>query len=120
MKRSVSCVLWLVASHLCLEWDESARRSGKKAGALLLQRESRGMKPSWRSALIVWVAIYPTLTLLQLVMGDVLRKLPLPLATLVSTAILVPLMVFLLIPAASKLLGPWLGLPVPDRDAPRR
>jgi antibiotic biosynthesis monooxygenase (ABM) superfamily enzyme len=78
------------------------------------------MKPSWRSAFIVWVAIYPALTLLQLVMGDVLRKLPLPLATLVSTLILVPAMVFVLIPVSSKLLGPLLRFFPPGKEeAPR-
>ncbi len=75
------------------------------------------MQPSWRFALIVWIAIYPTITVLQFVLGELLRELPLPVATLVSTGILVPLMVFVLIPGLMKTLGPVLGLAPPSKKS---
>lgn len=51
-----------------------------------------------RMALVTWVAIYPTITLLLAAFGPQLEALPLPLRTLLLTAVLVPLMVFVLVP----------------------
>lgn len=75
------------------------------------------MQPSWKTVLIVWLAIYPAITLLQLVIGPYTRALPLPVATLVTTGILVPTAVFVLIPTLMRLLGPALGM-VPPAGAP--
>lgn len=77
------------------------------------------MQPSWRLALVIWIAIYPTITVLQLAVGPWLRQLPLPVATLVTTGVLVPLMVFILIPNLMRVLGPRLGL-TPPAGAPER
>jgi antibiotic biosynthesis monooxygenase (ABM) superfamily enzyme len=57
---------------------------------------------------MVWLAIYPAITVLQFLIGDVLVRLPLPLRTLILTGILVPLMVFVLLPLLRRLLGSWL------------
>lgn len=62
----------------------------------------------WKTALVIWIAIYPALTLLVAVFGEYLILLPLPLRTLVMTAVLVPLLVFVLVPALHKVLGGWL------------
>ncbi len=51
-----------------------------------------------KNTLIVWVAIYPAITFLLFTFGDVLNQLPLFLRTFILTAILVPLMVYFLIP----------------------
>ncbi len=56
-----------------------------------------------RNILIVWVAIYPTITVIQYFFGDFLSQLPLALRTLILTGVLVPLMVFVLIPLWTKL-----------------
>ncbi len=55
-----------------------------------------------KSTFIVWIAIYPAITVLLLVFGDHLNHLPVLLRTLVLTLILVPLMVYLLIPFWTK------------------
>ncbi|HLP65770.1 hypothetical protein [Flavobacterium sp.] len=65
--------------------------------------------PKWKFALMVWMAIYPSITLVQLLIGKQLTKLPLPLRTLIMTGILVPLMVYVLLPFFRKLLGDWLN-----------
>lgn len=62
----------------------------------------------WKTALVIWIAIYPALTLLITRFGEYLILLPLPLRTLVMTAVLVPLLVFVLVPALHKVLGGWL------------
>jgi antibiotic biosynthesis monooxygenase (ABM) superfamily enzyme len=64
--------------------------------------------PKWKFALLVWIAIYPSITFLSYLIGDWLVAFPLPLRTLILTGILVPLMVFVLLPLLRKFLGNWL------------
>ncbi len=61
--------------------------------------------PKWKFAIMVWLAIYPAITLLTFLIGDYIKNLPLPLKTLIMTGILVPLMVFVLLPLLRKILG---------------
>ena len=65
--------------------------------------------PKWKFAIIVWLAIYPTITLVTFLIGDYIKNLPLPLKTLLLTGILVPTMVFILLPFLRKILGNWLN-----------
>lgn len=65
--------------------------------------------PKWKFALMVWIAIYPSITLVQLLIGKQLTNLALPIRTLIMTGILVPLMVYVLLPLVRKLLGNWLN-----------
>ena len=67
-----------------------------------------GAPPRYRQALIVWLAIYPTITLLLELGGPVINDWPLPLRTLALTAVAVPLMVFVLLPTLQRALGGWL------------
>lgn len=74
-----------------------------------LQKKSiMNQPPKWKFAVMVWIAIYPTITLLQLLVGKHIKHLPLPLITLIMTLILVPTMVFVLLPLLRKVLGKWL------------
>ena len=62
----------------------------------------------WKFAIMVWLAIYPSITIVQMLLGDLLKNLPLALRTLILTGILVPLMVFILLPLLRKILAKWL------------
>ncbi|WP_285567811.1 hypothetical protein [Streptomyces sp. RTGN2] len=55
-----------------------------------------------RRALITWLAVYPTITLALGLLGSVLGGLALPLETLFLTAIVVPLAVYVIVPALMK------------------
>lgn len=69
------------------------------------------MKPPkrWKMAVLIWLAIYPTITLTLYLFGGQFALIdPLPLRTLVLTAVIVPLMVFVLIPLLQKLFAGWL------------
>lgn len=69
------------------------------------------MKPpkKWKMAIVIWLAIYPLITLLFALFGNQLVLInPLPLRTLTITLIVVPTMVFILIPTLQKLLHNWL------------
>jgi antibiotic biosynthesis monooxygenase (ABM) superfamily enzyme len=57
---------------------------------------------------MVWLAIYPALTLILWLVGPAIRDWPVALRTLALTAVLVPLMVYVLIPVIQRLLAPWL------------
>jgi len=65
--------------------------------------------PKWKFAVMVWLAIYPTITLVTFIIGDSIQKFPLPIKTLIMTGILVPLMIFVLLPLLRKLLKNWLN-----------
>jgi len=61
------------------------------------------MKPpkKWKFALMVWIAIYPAITLASFLLGDYIKDLALPIRTL--------LMVYVLLPLLRKILGNWLN-----------
>jgi antibiotic biosynthesis monooxygenase (ABM) superfamily enzyme len=65
--------------------------------------------PRWKFAVVVWLAIYPLVTLFFGLFGNHLMAIhPLPIRTLVITLVLVPLMVFGLIPLLQRVLHKWL------------
>jgi antibiotic biosynthesis monooxygenase (ABM) superfamily enzyme len=69
------------------------------------------MKPpkKWKMAIVIWIAIYPTITILFAVFGQHFLLInPLPLRTLVITLMVVPLMVFVILPNVQKAMGKWL------------
>jgi len=59
-------------------------------------------------AVVVWLAIYPTITLLLALGGPTIAEWPLPVRTLALTLVAVPLMVFVLLPQLQRVLRPWL------------
>ena len=64
--------------------------------------------PRWKFAIVVWLAIYHSLTFLLWLAGPTLAHWPLEIRTLAATAVLVPWMVFFMIPFIQRLLAPWL------------
>jgi len=65
--------------------------------------------PKWKFALMVWIAIYPSIMIVQLLIGNQIINLPMPLRSLIMTGILVPLMVYVLLPLLRKVLQNWLN-----------
>lgn len=62
-----------------------------------------------KMAVLIWLAIYPTINLVFLLIGDRLTSLPLFVRTLILSVILVPLMVFVLLPLLTKAFAKWLS-----------
>ena len=62
-----------------------------------------------RFAVLVWIAIYPTITLLLELGGPLINDWPLPLRTLALTGVAVPLMVFVLLPLLQRTFAGWLS-----------
>ena len=62
-----------------------------------------------KMALITWSVVYPLITVLLMVLEPLLAGLPVPLRTLILTLILVPLMGYVAMPAATRLLRDWIA-----------
>lgn len=58
---------------------------------------------------LIWLAIYPLVTLLFYLLGDLLGQLPLPLKTLILTLIAVPTMSYLILPFYNRVFAKWLN-----------
>jgi antibiotic biosynthesis monooxygenase (ABM) superfamily enzyme len=70
------------------------------------------MKPpkKWKMAIVIWLAIYPLITVVFLLFGKYLSQIEiLPLRTLIITAVVVPIMFFVLMPILQKFLAGWLN-----------
>ena len=64
----------------------------------------------WKVAILVWIAIYPTITLLFALFGQYFDRIPsLLLRTLATTIIVVPLAVFGIVPMLHKVLHKWMN-----------
>lgn len=61
-----------------------------------------------KRAFIIWLAIYPLVTILYYLLGSCLMPLPLVVRTFVLTIIAVPVMFYLLVPFLNKLFSNWL------------
>jgi antibiotic biosynthesis monooxygenase (ABM) superfamily enzyme len=65
--------------------------------------------PRWKSAVVICLALYPLSLLVALLIAPHLGGLPVAGRSLVSTALVVPLMVWVAVPAVSRLLRRWLA-----------
>ena len=64
--------------------------------------------PRWKTAVMIWLGIYPTITIILWVMSPFIAPLPVPLKTLCLTLLVVPTMVWIVLPFLQKLLKNWL------------
>ncbi|WP_058041207.1 hypothetical protein [Streptomyces roseifaciens] len=62
-----------------------------------------GPPPRHHMALMIWVSVFPTLTLLELLFHEWLKRLPLVLQTLVLSACVVLTVVYVLMPRLQRL-----------------
>lgn len=63
----------------------------------------------WKVAVLTFVGIYPLLLLTLGLLGPVVAPLPFPVRTAAIAGLLVPLMVFVVMPALAGLFRPWLS-----------
>ncbi|HEY6396327.1 MAG TPA: hypothetical protein VIX82_02620 [Solirubrobacteraceae bacterium] len=74
------------------------------------RKPAQTVRPSrYKLAVVTWLAAYPTITLILASFEPLgLMTLPLPVRTLVLTAIMVPTVAFVLVPLFSRTLATWL------------
>lgn len=63
----------------------------------------------WKTAILTWMGVYPLITFLIWALKPLLDALPIPLQTLVLSGLLVPMLVFAVLPLLSRWLRPWLA-----------
>ena len=67
---------------------------------------TRMSPPRYKLAIVTWLAVYPTITTMLAVFEPLgLLQTPMPVRTLLLTIVLVPLMVFVLVPILSRALA---------------
>lgn len=68
------------------------------------------MKPpkKWKMALLVWLVIYPTISVISIVLGPWLVQFHVLLRTFIMSIILVPFMIFLAMPKITIMFNKWL------------
>ncbi|MFE9247972.1 hypothetical protein [Streptomyces sp. NPDC007088] len=76
--------------------------SATPAAATVAEAAPHPVPSVHRRALLTWLAVYPTITAAFLLLGPRTAHLPLALRTLVMTAIVVPVAVYVLVPALLK------------------
>lgn len=61
-----------------------------------------------KMTLLTWVGLNPLLILALFALGPLLHSFPMPLRTMLTTAIVVPLMSYLVMPLLTKWFASWL------------
>lgn len=67
--------------------------------------------PKWKMTAVSWLALYPAVTLVFVLFGDVLGQLPLLLRTLLVTLVVMLLMTYVLMPRMTRWFAFWLFPP---------
>ena len=62
----------------------------------------------YKLALVTWIGVYPVITILLTVLGPGTVTWPLPLRTLLLTAVMVPTLTWVVIPTLTRLFRGWL------------
>ncbi|MDH6182281.1 antibiotic biosynthesis monooxygenase (ABM) superfamily enzyme [Microbacteriaceae bacterium SG_E_30_P1] len=75
--------------------------------------------PRWKLAILTWIGVYPSITVLLVVLGPFLFELPIPVVTLVLSVTLVALLSFVIMPLLTRVFRPWLTRRAPTADADR-
>lgn len=65
-------------------------------------------KTKHKTTFLIWLAIYPLITLISYLFGEYLAIIPTPLRTLILTVFLVPVMVYILLPLYTRIFAKWL------------
>ena len=64
--------------------------------------------PRYKMAALTWIAIFPLVNIINLLLGSILNSLSPLLRSLIMTAILVPLMTYIVMPRITRLFARWL------------
>jgi antibiotic biosynthesis monooxygenase (ABM) superfamily enzyme len=90
-----------------LAHDSASLGSGKKPRMIKHGNRPRrpvsGPPPRHHLALMIWIAVFPTMTALQFLIGGLVRDIPVVWRTLILVTITVPIVVFFLLPVLQNL-----------------
>jgi uncharacterized protein len=72
------------------------------------QPTPRSAPPRYKLALITWLGAYGVITLILAVLGPAIAAWPLPARTLLLSALMVPTLTWVIVPALARLFRHWL------------
>ncbi|OZC37009.1 antibiotic biosynthesis monooxygenase [Marinobacter vinifirmus] len=110
------------------EWEESEERAEllEQIESLLVQPSEREVTsgivtwftlpgqnpvtppPKWKMTFVSWLALYPAVTLVFVLFGDILAQIPLLLRTMAVTIVVMLLMSYVLMPRMTRWFAFWL------------
>jgi uncharacterized protein len=104
----VRCQWYTRAESLTLGSPEIQKLTGLEAWFTLPNQRTIVPPPRYKIAFLTWLGIFPLVTAMFILFGSFLNPMPLVLRTLILTAVLVPLMAYLVTPLLTKLFDRWL------------
>ena len=93
---------------ICLESEEIASLTGMERWFTLPDRAVSQAPPRYKSAVLVFLGLYPLVLALNPLLAPLLGSWPFPLRTLVSLLVSVPLMVWIVMPWLTRCFFNWL------------
>lgn len=103
-EHSVSRRTWLERGSGLFAQPQEQRATGLDAWFGAAHRQP----PRWKQSIAIWLAFFPISLAFNLLFGNALADFSLVARVLLSTLALTPLMTYLFIPLATRLLAPWL------------
>jgi len=89
-----------------MEVDEKSARELERLFALPIE-DHAAAPPRYKVAFVVWVAVFPSVLVVSILLALLPFEMPLVLAVFVNTAISVPPVVYILLPWLCRLFDPW-------------
>jgi antibiotic biosynthesis monooxygenase (ABM) superfamily enzyme len=99
---------WLRRAAAVSEGDQQAHTLETLASLFTSPGQTGVAPPRWKSATVIALSLYPLSLLVALLVTPHLGGLPVPLRSLTTTVLIVPLMVWVAVPTVSRLLRSWL------------
>lgn len=108
-EKSPICQGWIArADALTIDDPKVLRVNGLEAWFVLPEVPNPPPPPKWKTAIVSAIGIYPVISLMPILLRPITNGLPAWLATLVSIAIMMPLMTWVIMPQITRLFKPWL------------
>lgn len=68
----------------------------------------REIPPRWKQAVMIWSVFFPLSVIANYLLGPLITPWPLPLRVLATTVVLTPVMTYVMLPFATRVLDRWL------------
>jgi uncharacterized protein len=107
-ENSPICQGWIARADALTDTPRVSRVNGLEAWFALPEMPNVAPPPKWKTAIVSAIGIYPVISLMPILLKPITNRLPAWLATLVSIAIMMPLMTWVIMPQITRLFKPWL------------
>ncbi|MEG3877962.1 antibiotic biosynthesis monooxygenase, partial [Microcoleus sp. herbarium7] len=116
-ENSPICQGWIARADALTETPRVSRVNGLEAWFALPEMPNVVPPPKWKTAIVSAIGIYPMISVMPILLKPITNGLPAWLATLVSIAIMMPLMTWVVMPQITRLFKRWLYPPMAKHSA---